>query len=76
MCKFADMKYIEFNKIGDTGKTEIYEVNSLKGTKLGLIKWFANWRKYTFQPESNTVFDSKCMAEIIEFITKLMEGRK
>lgn len=37
------------------------------GLTLGIIGWFARWRKYGFYPESATVFEEVCLREIAEF---------
>ena len=38
--------------------------------RLGVIKWFGRWRKYSFFPEPGCVFEEKCLADISEFMTK------
>ena len=70
------MSYLIFTKIEDTGKTGIYSVRNHGGDNLALIRWHGAWRKYCFYPIECTIFDVKCLTEINEFITKLMEGRK
>ena len=62
-------KYMEFHKIGDTGKTEIWNVLSKSsGFNLGLIKWYSPWRQYCFFPSSNCVFNNKCLDDIQKMI--------
>jgi hypothetical protein len=34
---------------------------------LGFVKWHCPWRKYTFQPFSNTVFENDCLRDIADF---------
>lgn len=34
--------------------------------ELGVIRWFARWRQYVFQPASDTVFNPVCMREIAD----------
>ena len=43
---------------------------------LGTIKWFANWRKYTFVPEPDTLYDSNCLHDIAEQCGLLTTERK
>ena len=43
---------------------------------LGVIRWKNEWRKYCFFPRFDTIYDSKCLLEIVEFIKKLMDERK
>jgi len=56
---------------------DIY-VNSLSGVTLGVINWYAPWRRYVFRPTLliGTNFDSSCLKEITEYINKLMQERK
>ncbi len=81
-----ESKYMEFDKIGDTGKTEIW--NILKKTTgdfslesshqfiLGQIKWYPQWRQYCFFPSPSSVFNIGCMRDIMRVIRDLMDGRK
>lgn len=39
---------------------------------LGEIGWFASWRKYCFFPGYNTIYETKCLQDIIDFINLLM----
>lgn len=68
--------YIRFEKVGDTGKTKIWNVVSKKhGNVLGTIKWYGAWRQYTFQPEDSTVFNPECLDTISRFIRNEMYRR-
>lgn len=66
--------FLTFKEVPAPGKTKIFEV--VNGQVLGKIKWWAAWRRYTFQPLANTVWDVNCLIEINNFITRLMEDRK
>lgn len=69
----------EFNHYRGTPlKTKRWTIKSTQnGCKLGQIKWYAAWRKYCFLPEEGTVFDAKCLLEIVSFIdTEMKEHRK
>ena len=69
-------KYIEFNLIGDTGKTEIWNIISKSSEFiLGRVKWYGPWRQYCFFPSPHTVFNHTCMMDINDFIKKLMSDR-
>ena len=75
--KFDIKKHLHFNQIEDTGKTKVWEVqNSHQGTRVGIIKWNGGWRKYCFYPYDCTVFDTRCMKRIAEFMDEQMELRK
>jgi hypothetical protein len=43
---------------------------------LGMVKWHGAWRCYSFFPESDTLYERKCLMEIAQFLTDLMEERK
>lgn len=69
-------KHIEFNKIGDTGKSEIWNIISLSSEFiLGQIKWYGQWRQYCFFPSPHSVFNGTCMDEIKAKIKQLMDDR-
>lgn len=69
------MEYLKFTEIDDTGKTKVYQVTSVSGSKLGQVRWYGPWRKYTFMPEAQTIFDVKCLGEVRNFINGLMRER-
>lgn len=59
-------------------KTPIYELCNAKNEliHLGKIKYNGAWRKYCFYPIDDTVFDSKCLKDIVDFMNKLNDERK
>ena len=64
-------KWIDFrlHGISPSGKTKTWVVqNRENSTVLGRIEWFSRWRKYTFQPYPDMVFEETCLADISEFI--------
>lgn len=72
-------KWIEFQKqygIPEK-KTDTYLILTKdSGNCIGIIKWYAAWRKYSFFPNPNCVFETQCMRDIISFIDGLMLQRK
>ena len=79
-----ESKYLEFDKIGDTGLTEIWNVLSKSTTgvpnhmvdfALGKIRWYGAWRQYCFWPSPNCVFNRECMTDIQNMIQELMDDR-
>jgi len=70
------MAYLEFLEIKDTGKTKVFSIKSKHGYVLGFISWYSGWRRYIFKPSNETIFDVKCLEEIILFINELMTNRK
>jgi hypothetical protein len=58
-------------------KTKVWNVYPKgEGPRLGRIGWYAQWRRYTFAPTPNTIFDVSCLQEIAAFITARMDERK
>ena len=48
-----------------------YYVSNLKRVLLGDILFSRQWRKYVFEPLSDTYFDSECLKRIVAFLEKL-----
>jgi hypothetical protein len=72
-----DSRYLEFDRVGYTGKTDVWNVLSKsQGSVLGQIKWFGRWRQYCFYPSPNTIFNPECMADISKVIKELMARRR
>jgi hypothetical protein len=70
-------KWIEFIEIEPKPKTRVYEVrNKENQTLLGHIKFYAPFRKYSFFPEPNMVFEQDCMQVITGFLGRLEAVRK
>lgn len=57
-----------------TRRWEVY--NRQRNIYLGDIAWWPSWRRYTFQPAPQTLFDANCLGEIAMFIDERMEERK
>ena len=53
-------------------KTQIWQVISKRGVFLGDVKWYTPWRRYSFYPEVDTIYDDLCLHEITMFIKELM----
>ena len=51
-------------------KTPIYYIFEFNTNCIGEIKWYAPWRKFCFYPDADTVWDSKCLTEIIKQVAK------
>ena len=72
--------HIQFAMTGrsPSGKTMVWVVQAragrvgdearIGGNYLGYVRWFARWRKYSFYPEPNCVFEDLCLREIAMFI--------
>lgn len=72
-----ESRYLKFDKVGDTGKTEIWDVLSKSSDYiLGQIKWYVQWRQYCFFPSrGDCVFNVQCMSDISSAIKELMAKR-
>lgn len=62
--------HIRFSLVGTSpsGKTSLWNVYAEAGTYLGEVKWFGRWRKYSFYPAPDCVFEQTCLRELAEFI--------
>ena len=70
-------KWITFLQLGKRHKTTIWGIeNKNKGGLIGEIKWYPQWRQYTFFPKNETVFAKDCLKDIVEFIKEQMDERK
>jgi len=64
-------EHIQFVMTGRsaTGKTIVWLVQARKGgDHLGYVRWMSRWRKYSFYPEPNCVFEEECLSDIAQFI--------
>lgn len=67
---------IEETTFGDKKTKTFFILSKENRDVLGSIKWYGAWRKYSFFPADNTLFESQCMMDIVEFMNSLMEERK
>lgn len=70
--------WIKFVLVERKIKTDVYNVMT-KGDGdivLGQTRWFSRWRTYSFFPCNDTVYESKCLADIIQFMKELMKKRQ
>jgi hypothetical protein len=75
--EFAEYKWFELWCTASTGKTLKFDVVTKDfPSTIGEIKWYAPWRKYSFFPSANTVFEVDCLKDIVSIISELMEARK
>lgn len=58
-------------------KTSIFKVrNQVNGSHAGMIYWYGGFRKYVFEPSSESFFDANCLREISAFLDELMNEWK
>jgi hypothetical protein len=54
-----------------SGKTIVWLVQARRGgDHLGYVRWMSRWRKYSFYPEPNCVFEEVCLGDIAAFLTR------
>lgn len=51
-------------------KTPVLTIYSKEGYNLGEIRWYGAWRKFCFYPNEDTIWDNKCLEEIVSFLNK------
>ena len=56
-------------------KTEIWSVIA-NGHLLGEVRWWPSWRRYTFHPCEDTVYDKNCLQRIADFCGEQTWDRK
>ena len=63
------MKYLIIEK---SKHDNFYDVLSKKNhEQLGMIFFYKKWKKWCFEPYSETVYDSVCLGEIMNYMEKL-----
>ena len=60
------MRFVDAG-LSKSGKTKLWNVTTLEGQLLGRIGWFGGWRKYSFFPAVDTVFEQDCLRNIADF---------
>lgn len=64
-------EHLSFRNLGKANPkatTFVYRVASrYNNSVLGYVKWYAQWRQYTFFPEQFTILDKKCLTELAEY---------
>ena len=78
MSEIISCDHLTIQKTGTmpSGKTHIYTVrNRHSNTLIGMIRWWAPWRKYTFQPQSDTIWDADCLREVTNALDTIMLER-
>lgn len=66
-------EYLKFQEVSKPKrKTKFVRVLSKDGeTLLGEISFWPAWRKYVFNPAWSTMFDNKCLLEIISKLDEM-----
>lgn len=73
MKSFVDFTEMP-TKLG--AKTRRWQItNKSSSFEIGQIRWANAWRRYTFHPADNCIFDVNCLSEIIHFINNVTMTR-
>lgn len=58
-------------------KTQVWVVSGDGGSSLlGVVKWFARWRRYAYFPLGECVYEECCLREIAMFIEQRTKEHK
>ena len=70
--------WVGFSHVGvsGSGKTDIWQVHTLAGVKLGHVTWFTAWRRYAFRPFADTFYEQDCLRYIAQFCEDKTAERK
>lgn len=64
-------KYLFALRRGDDADgTARWMVMSHRGAILGEIGWYAQWREYTFSPETFSAYSHDCLSDIARFLVR------
>jgi hypothetical protein len=73
----AESKWVEFIEMRRTGKTTVWDIVTKDGgVVLGSVKWFGRWRKYSFFPKPDTIYEATCLRDIVAFLDGEMIARR
>jgi len=75
MC-YDHVEFIEDIRKRTERVTKIWDCRSKSGTPLGVVKWWAHWRRYCFFPAPNMLFDCNCLWDIADFVAGNTAGQK
>ena len=76
MIKNFEANYIKLEIKGWKPKTVIVEVISDKAEIIGEVKFYPPFRKYSFFPEPNTVYEEQCLKDIRYLLQRLEYYRR
>lgn len=62
--------FIIYEKRIEGRKTPILKILGAYSEDLGEIKWYGAWRKFCFYPSTDTIWDNKCLEELLKFINE------
>ncbi len=61
-------EHIRFIEGPPAAKTKRWTVTTIDGKRLlGVVCWYGPWRRYSFYPHMDTVFDASCLRAVASF---------
>ncbi len=77
MENITEGTHIKFVPAQPKPKTKTWwVVNKYDDVSLGNIGWFGRWRRYSFFPNPDTVYEQVCLREIASFCEEQTEKHK
>jgi len=71
------LSWINFFLMEQKSKTQVWRVETKKDQEiLGMIRWLPNWKKYSFLPTANIVYNAIALKDIAKFLNVLMNKKK
>ncbi len=70
-------QYVKFVERSRTTKTICWSCRNIRSdAELGIVKWYAPWRRYCYFPLCQAVYSVGCLADIQDFIENAMDARR
>ena len=66
-------KHIHFEEVTGLATPRWLCENNKDGASLGEIAWMTSWKRFVFQPDAYTEFDSSCLRDIASFLDALKQ---
>jgi len=63
-------QYLNFKETETKTKTPVWYCCGKTDTILGIVKWYSGWRQFCFFPVGQTVFNSGCLKDIDDFLSR------
>lgn len=60
--------YIDFEEIPTKTETRKWLVKTKDNIVIGIIKWYAPWRRYVLEPHMFSIWDANCLLNIANFL--------
>ena len=58
-------------------KTKRWEIrNRYEGCTLGEVYWYSQWKKYVFEPQEASVYESQCLRDLSAFLAKQTDAQR